>query len=284
MSESKQHVAWLYESAYYDDCDFKPLIGVVLDYVDIKSSDDSFVYSEYPWYALGKRYCDCIVRAGGVPVPLCYNLSNINKYAEILDGLLLSGTGFDIEPVFYGEKAKHKTTITKPIRTQFEFAITKKMLDKNKPVFGINAGMQIINVILGGNLIQHLLEEVPNSIYHTQDIPMTLPYHWVEIFKDTMLYEITENFDKVYAASLKKDGTDSLFVKTGSYHHQGIKKLGEALKINAVTEDGVIECIEAIDFDFCIGVQWNSEFQINRIDVALFDALIKSSRNSHYCS
>lgn len=285
MSAASADLIRLYEWASYDHKSVKaPIIGISMDAVDTRSNPGSFWYSEYPWYAIGKRYCDAVVQAGGIPVLLCYNLSNIAQYVRILDGLLIAGVAFDIDPVLYGEDFRHKTTVTRPSRTQFEWAMTQKMMDQNKPILGITGGMQLINVMLGGTLIQHILEEVPSAEIHTQNTLLVYPQHTVEIHEGTEFYKEICQFDSSYTDSIKNRHKNVLCIQTNSYHHQSIKKIGQNLRITAQTRDGIIEGIESTFFRFCKGVQWNAEFLMTPVDMALFKAFVNSSRDSLCCT
>lgn len=255
-----------------------PLIGIPVDSVDTHLTPDSFWYSEYPWYALGRRYADAVAQAGGVPVLLCYNTSSLETYANVLDGLLLAGMSFDVDPALYGESALHKTTVMRPERTQFEWAIAKLMIDQDKPVLGLTAGMQLVNVILGGTLCQHILEEIPDAENHTQDSPLLSFQHAVTVVPETGLWRAVHIFDANYAQSLEYPDR-SLHVETNSYHHQCVKKLGRGVHAVAHTKDGVVEAIEATEFKFCWGIQWNAEFLLTPMDRAIFHAFVEVARN-----
>lgn len=265
---------YLYELASYSHNKKKPpLIGVTIDMIDTRFDNDGTWYSQYPWYAIGRRYCDAIVRSGGVPIMLCYNLSNVETYSNIIDGLLITGIGSDIDPTFYGEEHKHKATVSRPMKTQFEWAIAKKTIDLNKPILGINSGMQLLNVIQGGTLYQHITEDFEGAKIHIQQNPLITSYHEVSVNKSTKFFEYVKKFDKDYVDSVESD-SENIFIKTNSYHRQAIKDLGENLRINAKADDGIIEGIEMIDKDFCVGVQWNPEFFINELDKYLFNSFI----------
>lgn len=253
--------------------DRPPLIGIPVDSVDTRVTPGGLWYSEYPWYALGQRYADAVAQAGGVPLLLCYNTSSLERYAEVLDGLLLAGMSFDVDPALYGESVRHRTTIIRPERTQFEWAMTKLMMDRNKPVLGLTAGMQLINVILGGTLHQHILEDIPNAENHTQDSPLLSFQHAVTIGPRTGIWKAVHTYDPGYARSLEQpDGT--VRVDTNSYHHQCVKRLGTNLRTVAQTRDGVVEAIESTELNFCWGVQWNAEFLLTPVDYAIFQAFV----------
>ncbi|GHS91869.1 gamma-glutamyl-gamma-aminobutyrate hydrolase [Alphaproteobacteria bacterium] len=278
MFSVSSDLSHLYEFTSFEHTRKPPVIGLTLDDIDTRQDSDSFWYSEYPWYAIGRRYMEAIVRAGGIPVALGRNLSSASYYADILDGLLLAGSGFDIEPVLYGENIRHKTTIPQPSPMQAVWALAQKMLVQAKPLFGIGSGMQLINVLKGGSLIQHIPEEVPEARDHAQHMMLIYPYHKVEIVQGTKFYESIYRFDATYAESIKNSYNNSLFIQTNSYHHQAVKKLGKGLKVTAQTDDGIIEGIEASQGPFCVGVEWQAEFLMNPVDLIVFKNFIDAAR------
>jgi putative glutamine amidotransferase len=203
---------------------------------------------------------------------LCYNLSNVVAYSDVLDGLLVTGISTDIDPFFYGEKIAHKATNPRPKKTQFEWAITKKMLDMNKPVLGINNGMQIINVVMGGTLCQTLSVEPQDAYNHQQQTPLIFPHHEVILDKNTNLYEYIG--EACSNAGAEDGAPQSIILETNSYHRQAIKTLGARLRAGAISRDNVVESIESTELRFCVGVQWNAEFFVTAADRALFKAFI----------
>lgn len=237
-----------------------PIIGITLD------SRESGEYSKRPFYALRKNYAQMVHEAGGVPIFLTYHIEHVETYADMIDGLLIPGGDFDIDPLIYGAKTIHpKVSINKP-RTEFELAITKKIYEMRKPIFGICGGIQLINVMLGGSLIQDIPDMVSNSISHQQpdNMPREEPYHEIEVEKGTLLHDIV---------------SDNKF-KVNSTHHQAIERLGANMISNAKAPDGVIEAVSIPKniYPFCLGVQWHPEYQSSKNDKKLFEAFIKACR------
>ena len=232
----------------------KPLIGITLDEEETKT------YSKYPWYAARKNYSESIEKAGGVCIFLPNNSDEIEYYLKLIDGLVVTGGDFDIDPSLYGESTTSKEIKTKTGRTNFEFNITKEAIRTKKPLLGICGGQQLINVVLGGTLIQHIPDYINNNqIKHEQPNPRDEPSHYVKIEKNTKLSEITNS--------------DKMFVN--SAHHQAVKSLGKNLIANAFSEDGIIEGIEAIDQPFCLGIQWHPEFLIDKNDIKIFQSFVE---------
>lgn len=234
----------------------KPIvIGLTLD------SEAPGGYSKFPWYAIRENYCTAIIRAGGVPLPLPHEPDLIETYAGLIDGLVVTGGAFDLDPTLYGDASRHDTVVTKDRRTRFEFDIVRAMLAANKPVLGICGGQQLLNVVLGGSLIQHIPDSVPQALAHEQPNPRDQPGHDVEIVAGTLLHRLV--------------GTTTLAVN--SAHHQAVRDPGPGVVVNARARDGVIEGIEAPGYRFCLGVQWHPEFEISAGDTAIFAALMAAA-------
>ena len=234
-----------------------PVIGITLD-AEIRQT-----YSKFPWYAARRNYSDSVFLAGGIPLFIPHNLKLTEKFIEIIDGIIITGGDFDIDPKIYGEKIISDKVSTKDERTEFEFKITEEAIKIGLPILGICGGQQLLNVVLGGTLIQHIPDEVSSKINHEQKNPRNEPSHQVSIIKNTKLHKIT----------------NSEIMYVNSAHHQAVKKLGKDLIVNCSTEDGIIEGIENPDADFCIGVQWHPEFLIDKKDIEIFKSLVESSRN-----
>jgi putative glutamine amidotransferase len=236
----------------------RPRIGLTLD------AEPPGGYSRLPWYAIRENYCQAITRAGGLPIPLPHQPDLVEAYLDLLDGLVVTGGAFDLDPSLYGAKERHATVRTKERRTAFEWAITEAALARDLPVLGICGGQQLLNVVLGGDLIQHIPDAVPGCLAHEQPNPRTEPGHAVDVVAGTALHRL--------------GGRQRLEVN--SAHHQAAGAIGPGVVISGRAPDGVIEAIEAPGRRFCIGVQWHPEYRISAADDALFDALIAASRAS----
>ena len=234
----------------------KPLIGITLD------SEESGDYSKFPWYATRQNYLDSIYEFGGIPFPLFHNIQSISELSDNLDGLIITGGNFDINPKLYSEIILG-SRIIKSKRTEFEICIFEKFLKIKKPILGICGGQQLINVACGGTLIQDIKSEKPSLINHEQPNPRNETNHVIKIKEDTKLYEI-----------IKKN---EIFVN--SAHHQSVEMLGEKLIECAKAEDSIIEAIEHIEHPWCIGVQWHPEFLITPSDKLLFKHFISITSN-----
>lgn len=235
-----------------------PLVGITLD------SEEPGGYSKFPWYAVRQNYCSAVTESGGIPLVLPHEPAAVAAYADLLDGLIVTGGNFDVDPALFGATERHDAVKTKGQRTEFEWRMVQAMLERNRPVLGICGGQQLLNVVLGGTLIQHIPDAVPNSLPHEQPNPRNEAGHVVQIPQGTQLRQI------VHAAELP----------VNSAHHQAVDQVAPGARVNAVAPDGVIEGIEHPAYGFCIGVQWHPEFFISDGDRALYAAFIAAARRS----
>src|SRR5690606_38603742 len=157
----------------------RPRIGLTLD------AEPPGGYSRLPWYAIRANYCAAIARAGGLPIALPHQIELAEDYLELLDGLVITGGAFDLDPALYGASDRHATVQTKEQRTAFEWAITEAALARDLPLLGICGGQQLLNVVLGGDLIQHIPDAVPGCLAHEQPNSRTEPGHAVEVAAGT---------------------------------------------------------------------------------------------------
>ena len=211
----------------------KPIIGISID-TGIKKT-----YSKFPWYAIRINYINSIVSSNGLPLMLPSKPELAAYYFNLIDGVLITGGDFDIDPKIYGEK-KHKSVVH---------------IDKQRTNFEIK--MAKLNVALNGSLIQDIDK---TNIKHEQSQPRNKFSHKVQINLKSKLYKILK----------KKE------FKVNSAHHQAIKKIGKNLNVNAVAEDGIIEGIELNNHKFFLGIQWHPEFFISNYDKKIFKAFIKA--------
>jgi len=233
----------------------KPLIGITLD------AEEGGGYAPLPWYALRDNYASAVHLCGGIPVMLPHHPDLVGDYLEKLDGIIFTGGEFDIDPTAYGAESIHETITLKHKRTTFERQLMQMALDRKMPLLGICAGEQLLNVLLGGTLIQHIPDEIKDPLPHEQENPRTEPSHSVTITKNTLLHTLT----------------DTLEMQVNSSHHQAVKDIGNNVIINAIAPDGVIEGIEWPDHPFCLGVEWHPEYLIDPGDRAILVGLVRAA-------
>lgn len=233
----------------------KPLIGITMDH-EVEQT-----YSKFPWYALRDNYAGSVAASGGIPFPLAHELDLADDYLDMIDGLIITGGAFDVSPQMYGADITSDTVSLKDRRTRFEYDMTNKAIKRQMPVFGICGGEQLLNVVCGGTLIQHIPDSVKSTIEHEQPNPRNEAGHSITILTGSKLSKII--------------GKSKAMVN--SAHHQAVDKIGVDMMVSAIAPDGVIEAIELNQHPFCIGVQWHPEFFITEADTALYTAFINAS-------
>jgi putative glutamine amidotransferase len=214
----------------------KPVIGLTTYYEDKPRRTLTSV---------SNNYINSVINAGGLPImiPITNDDWNINKYIDMLDGILFTG-GEDISPILFGENPLKQVTYISTDRDTHEIAMFKKAYEKNIPILGICRGIQLMNVAQGGTLYQDIDAQIQGALGHgPMENPVNELYHTVSIQKESILFNIFQ--------------TDEL--KVNSFHHQSIKDLGSDLKVTALSTEGIIEGVESCQKDFVVGVQWHPE-------------------------
>ena len=234
----------------------RPIIGVTLD------AEEPGGYSKLPWYALRKNYFSALAEAGALPVALPHQTELAEAYLDEIDGLMITGGAFDVDPSLYGGGETHPTVTLKANRTDFELAVTRGALARNMPVLGICGGEQLLAVALGGTLIQHIPDSIQTSIEHEQPNPRDQPGHEVAIAPDTLLARII--------------GKSRMAVN--SAHHQAVATPGSGAVVNALAPDGVVEGLESASHRFALGVQWHPEYAVDPADPLIFAAFVAACR------
>jgi len=234
----------------------RPVIGVTLD------SESPGGYSKYPWYALRANYSAAIAAAGGLPISLPHLPELAGAYLDQVQGLVVTGGAFDVDPALYGDAERHATVTLKQNRTATELALVQGALARNLPVLGICGGQQLLAVALGGTLIQHIPDAVAGALPHEQPNPRHEPGHAIRVVAGTLLHRIVGDTE----------------MHVNSAHHQAVRDPGPSAMVDAAAPDGVIEGIEDARYRFCLGVQWHPEFLIDPGDGRIFDAFIAACR------
>jgi putative glutamine amidotransferase len=208
---------------------------------------------------------DAIGRAGGIPliIPISEYRSRLEDVFGALDGILLPG-GEDIPPSVYGQ-APHPTVNLMP---EAQYALWQAMLnlalDHGKPLFAFCAGIQVVNVALGGTLIQDIPSQVDSNVCHRNPNRPPDALHPIDVEPASRLADIL--------------GRTHLAVN--SSHHQAIDRLGQRMVVTArCADDGIIEAAEIQDHPFLLAVQWHPERYFDGDSSArLFGAFIEACR------
>ncbi|MDP7341944.1 MAG: gamma-glutamyl-gamma-aminobutyrate hydrolase family protein [Alphaproteobacteria bacterium] len=234
----------------------RPVIGLTLDH------EPAGGYSKFPWYAMRENYFSAVARAGGLPIALPHEPERVEEYLALIDGLVVTGGAFDVDPALFGAAERHDSVSTKDRRTQFELAITRAAHAADMPALGICGGQQLMNVALGGTLIQHIPDTISDALAHEQPNPRDEPGHAVALTPDSALHRITGRAE----------------MQVNSAHHQAVDAAAPGVNVNALAPDGVIEGIEDPGRRWFIGVQWHPEFAIDAGDERIFESLLAACR------
>lgn len=238
----------------------KPVIGISLSLFRTK---DPARDNPPPWPA----YARAVAAGGGCPmyIPTFLDPEQSAPLLDRVDGLVLSGGG-DILPETYGAEKATELDEPDPQRDAFEFAILNRALDRQIPFLGICRGIQVMNVAMGGTLIQDIPSEFPESLPHGRSREVRHPHHAVRLHSGTMLREFLGESE----------------FEVNSYHHQAVREVAPSLRVSGRAADEIIEAVEVKGFPFGVGVQWHPErmFQAESSQ-ALFQALINAARGKH---
>ena len=200
-----------------------------------------------PYTTVGLEYAQAILKTGGLP----FFIGNVSpsfaqSYIEQADGLLLSG-GVDVDPALFDENPHPELGFVDESRDQMEQALYKAAKQKGIPVLGICRGIQSLNVFEGGSLHQHV-PAVAGTMQHSQHNLDGSLFHEIKLEPSSMLA-------KAYG---------KISIRTDSYHHQAVNKVGNNLKAVGWANDGLIEAIEGTGNSFVLGVQWHPEMSFVR--------------------
>lgn len=214
---------------------------------------------------INSAYIHAIRNAGAIPVilPIVSDQEALYSLVETVDAVLLSG-GSDISPLRYGAQPLPQCGAIDPLVDEFNMNLVEITLKQKKPLFGICRGIQVINVALGGTLIQDIASHVDHALKHDQHGLPSYPSHDVTIRSDGFLYSIYGQTTAV-----------------NSLHHQAVDHLGNSFKVAATSKDGVIEAIEGINQPI-YGVQWHPELMAdadNPDGVAYFKWMVETIKS-----
>jgi putative glutamine amidotransferase len=191
-----------------------------------------------------RTYPGAVQAAGAVALILPPDEAAESEPDELLDrvdALILAG-GADIDPRSYGATPHPEIGITWPERDRFEIALARRAIERRMPVLGVCRGMQIMNVALGGTLVQHLPDEIGSD--HHRHTPGAFGDHEVRLKEGSL--------------AARAVGAEETIVK--SHHHQGIDELGGELVASGWSSgDDVIEAVELPGSDYVLGVMWHPE-------------------------
>ena len=189
-----------------------------------------------------EAYAAAIQSAGGIPQIVNVNQAlDVERILSLAQGLLLTG-GADIHPNNYGREVDPAANVeAHPTRDTLELPLAKAAVERNMPVLGICRGMQALNVVLGGSLIQ--------------DLPGHRGGDRTEVFKHEIFIPPGARMTNILGVGG--------FMKINSTHHQGLrwaqKAPGLMVAAYSTLKDGTIEAVESPDHRWLVGVQWHPE-------------------------
>jgi putative glutamine amidotransferase len=226
-----------------------PLIGIT-----------TYGQDEKNHFTLPREYVDSVRRAGALPILLAPGEPNIESVFAMLDGLILSGGG-DLGPSLYGGEPHETVYMVDEERDNAELEFARMALDSGLPTLAICRGIQVINVVLGGTLIEHLPEVVGDEIPHRLPPREPTP-HPVKLVETSRLAEILQATE----------------FSAASWHHQALCRVAGPLDVVAHAPDGTIEAVEMPDHPWLIGVQWHPELTAaeDPIQQQLFNEFIQA--------
>jgi putative glutamine amidotransferase len=241
----------------------KPLIGIT-------ANESKFIRSpHHPIFSLNQVYVRAIEEAGGVPLILPPILSedSMREVFARLDGIVFSGGG-DINPSIYGEPLHSTLWSLSDDRDRVELEFARWAAHHEKPLLGICRGTQVLNVALGGTLIQDIPSEVPDALQHSFDDAV--------VARDYIAHPV-----KIENGSHLRAVMQTELASVNSWHHQALKRIAPDLKVVAQAPDGIVEAVEIQEHRFAIGVQWHPEWlYTNQPEMKrLFTALVEASGN-----
>jgi putative glutamine amidotransferase len=215
-------------------------------------------------------YREALRVAGIVHHELVYEQDAPDAVVARHRGVMLLGGG-DVDPTLYGEAKHERTEIVAAPRDAYEIALVQAAIVRDLPIFAICRGIQLLNVALGGSLIQDIPSQVIQHLDHRPDVAAPMIAHYVEVSPGTKTAELLE-------AELERDG----FCAVNSRHHQALNKVADGLRVSASSVDGVIEAVERPASRFCVGVQWHPEnfWQSGRFQGLFRGFLAAATRNT----
>lgn len=240
----------------------RPRILVTLD-----TGEDLRRGVPFPIVTTKAAYARAIEAAGGLPLMIAPSSHPgiLDELALSMDGLVITGGAFDIDPARYGRSRENvRLDAIKPERTGFEEGILRRALEDRRPVLAVCGGMQLLNVVLGGTLLQDIRSARPPAIDHEQPSSPALPHHEVELAGDSWLART------VAATSIPVNST----------HHQAVDDLGQGVRVLGRSPDGIVELISVEAHAFVVGVQWHPELLDDHVSRALYGELVARAGNT----
>ena len=233
----------------------KPIIGINTDYRAAQHKQPAFAY-------VAAGYFDAIANAGAIPVLLPPMMDNdaLRQMLDHLDGCLLIG-GADLDPRNDGFMLHPSMKLMEPRREHFDRRLAYEVVERRMPVLAIGSGMQLLNVMCGGNLFLHIPEDRPEALPHrdSQDLQ----------HRHSLIIESDSLIGRVYG-----EGE----IRVTSRHHMAVDEVAQGFRVTARCQDGIVEAIESEMVDwFAIATQFHPESSAaSALDVRIFEEFIEA--------
>ena len=202
------------------------------------------VWSDLPAVVSPASYVRAVQRAGGRPVLLLPDPEDAEDpegVLDIIDALIVTGGGADMDPDLYGQEPHPETGPVQEERDAYELSLVRAAIGRGMPTLGICRGMQVLNVAYGGGIEQHLPDVVGHGDHrHT---PGTFADHEVDL----------------EAGSLAARAVGAERAPVKSHHHQGVREIGDGLVVTGRSDDDTVEALEDPSCPFVLGVLWHPE-------------------------
>jgi putative glutamine amidotransferase len=224
-------------------------------------------YGTVTRHRVSADYSEAVLAAGGLPIILPPQHGTIDSILQMVDGLIFSG-GADIDPALYGDTDVHPATYDiSAERDRFEIDLINGAIEHDVPVLCICRGIQVLNVALGGSLVQHIDDQIAAPLSHRQQevtIAANEPSQQVALVDGSLTAQVF----------------DSPSISVNSFHHQSIAVPADRVQVEGVTSDGVVEAVSVPSCGFVLGVQWHPEMLFKAVPDQLkpFEALVAAAR------
>lgn len=233
----------------------KPIIGLNAEFKPAEKERHAYTF-------VSSGYYDAIMKAGGIPLilPPLASKAELAQVLDLLDGCVLVG-GPDLDPRRDGFALHPAVKVMSHRREDFDRMLMQQLEERRIPTFGIGSGMQLINVVLGGNLFLHIPEDVPSALRHFDPID---PSH-----RHTLEVAVGSLMERVYG-----DGE----IRVNSMHHMAVDEVAPGFAVTARCPDGIVEAIECRRADwFAIGTQFHPESpSATALDIRIFEEFMTS--------
>ncbi|MEX0611506.1 MAG: gamma-glutamyl-gamma-aminobutyrate hydrolase family protein [Pirellulales bacterium] len=237
----------------------KPLIGLNADFVNAAGDKPAFTF-------VASGYYDAISKAGGIPliIPPVEDDHDLEQILDQVHGVVLVG-GADLDPRRDGWMLHPTIRPLAARRESFDRRLMRIIADRRTPVFGIGAGMQLLNVTMGGNLLLHIAEDRPTALPHHDPIDPA-HRHTLELTPGSLM-------ERVYG-----DGE----LRVNSMHHMAVDEVARGFHVTARCPDGIVEAIESQNPDwFAIGTQFHPEADTaSALDLRVFEEFVEAVKES----